>query len=95
MCLVECGAFNRNKGKAGSGGSGVKDGKRGGSPWLHMRSAEDRAGPRWTPEGILDAAGDHPVLRSIAGSGFDLDAVRRTDGSATTPKARSTSHAPI
>lgn len=45
------------------GGSGVKDGRRGGSPWLHKRgfgSAEAREGPRRTPEGILDGAGDSP-----------------------------------
>jgi hypothetical protein len=47
------------------GGSGVKDGRRGGSPWLHKRgfgSAEAREGPRRTPEGILDGAGDSPPV---------------------------------
>ena len=46
------------------GGSGVKDGRRGGFPWLHKRgfgSAEAREGPRRPPKGILDGAGDsHP-----------------------------------
>src|SRR6185312_9326119 len=45
------------------GGNGVKDGRRGGSPWLHKRgfgSAGARVVPRRTPEGILDAVGASP-----------------------------------
>ena len=64
MCLVECGAFNRNKGKAGSGGSGVKDGKRGVSLAAQTKR-EDRAGPRWTPKGFLDAAGVPPSFAAL------------------------------
>ena len=47
------------------GGSAVKDGRWGGSPWLHKRgfgSAEAREGPGRPPEGILGGAGDsHPL----------------------------------
>lgn len=52
------------------GGSGVKDGGLGGSPWLHKRSfgsAEAREGPGRPPEGILDAAGDAPPVFASGG----------------------------
>ena len=55
------------------GGSGVKDGRRGGSPWLHTRgfgSADAREGPGRPPEGILDGAGDSPPISAFDLTGF-------------------------
>ena len=81
----------RDEGKL-KGGSGVKDGRRGGSPCLHKRglgSAEDRGEPRRPPEGILDAAGDsHPYLRQGVEGAIAVATATERSGARITRSAR-------